>query len=677
MNKTLLLLTTCIALSACQSPANNSADRSQSTVPEKAGNFQAGLTASSLSEQCARQLANANQRLNALEKLQPPLTVDTFLKPVDQLFITIDNDTGITYLLNNVHPDSDLQAAADTCIQDFSNLLTKIGLSKPLYERLQQVDATQEQADTQRYLADLLREFRRSGVDKSDRERENIRAITEKITALGQAFAKNIREDVRSITLRSAAELDGMPQDYIDQHQPDEKGDITITTDYPDLFPLLRYAKNDTVRLTLYKHYLNRGFPANDQVLKDIVLYRDQLAKALGYKDFATYALENMMVKNPETVSTFIERIATMAAPRAESDYNELLKALQTIDPTATRVGNWQKSFLEETVRRDQYNVDTKVIRQYFQYDKVRDGIFGLVEDLFSVQIRPWQTPVWDESVEAFEIIENGQSIGRFYLDMHPRAGKYKHAAQFGVQSGIAGQQLPVAALVCNFPGGDGTPGLMEHTQVETFLHEFGHLIHSIFGGQQRWAGFAGVATERDFVEAPSQMLEEWIWDYDTLEAFASNQQGDVIPESLVEKMRTARDFARGTHIRNQMFYAALSLAIYQTPPNELDIKETMIKLQTEYSPFAYIDDTHFYASFGHLFGYSAAYYTYMWSEVIAADILEQFKQNGMRNKDIANRYRQTVLAPGGSKDAADLVENFLGRPFNFDAFIKRLNKDS
>jgi thimet oligopeptidase len=677
MSKALLLITTSIILSACQNPANDDNSDHFTTYSPKQDHFQSGLTASELAEQCSRKLDQANTRFNILESLPPPFTVDSLLKPVDQLLIDIDNDTGMTYLLNNVHPDTNLQTAADTCIQDFSNLLTEIGLSKPLYERLQQVDADGYQADTQRYLTELLRDFRRSGVDKNDIEREYIRATTEKITALGQDFAKNIREDVRSITLNSVADLDGMPQDYIDQHQPDENGSITITTDYPDLFPLLRYAKNDQARLALYKRYLNRGFPDNHQVLNDIVRQRHALATALGYQDFATYALDDMMVKNPATVSTFIERISTMAAPRAESDYSELLNALQMIDPSATSVGNWQKSFLEETVRREKYSVDTKVIRQYFQYDKVREGIFTLVEDLFSVEIRPWNTSVWDEKVESFEIVENGHVIGQFYLDMHPRAGKYKHAAQFGVQSGIAGQQLPVAALVCNFPGGDGSPGLMEHSQVETFLHEFGHLIHSIFGGQQRWGAFAGVATERDFVEAPSQMLEEWIWDYETLKEFAYNQQGEVIPEQLVERMRTARDFARGTHIQNQMFYASLSLAIYQTPPDDLDLKETMIQLQTEYSPFAYIDDTHFYASFGHLFGYSAAYYTYMWSEVIAADILEQFRDSGMRNKEVADRYRKTVLAPGGSQDAAQLVEDFLGRPFNFDAFVKRLNQDT
>ncbi|MGK0500736.1 MAG: thimet oligopeptidase [Oceanicoccus sp.] len=364
-----------------------------------------------------------------------------------------------------------------------------------------------------------------------------------------------------------------------------------------------------------------------------------------------------------------------MVASRSDADYQQLLNSLQTIDPSATSVGAWQKSYLQETVRREKYQVDTRVVRQYFQYGNVKQGIFSLIEDLFTVNIKPWDTPVWDPSVEAFQIWENDKIIGQFYLDMHPRKGKYKHAAQFGIRSGIAGQQLPTAALVCNFPGRGDPTALMEHSQVETFLHEFGHLIHTIFGGQQRWSGFSGIATERDFVEAPSQMLEEWIWDYDTLKTFAINKQGETIPQSLLDNMLQARDLAKGSHIRHQMFYASLSLSIYQTDPAELDIKQRMIELQGQYSPYAYIEDTHFYSNFGHLFGYSASYYTYMWSKVIAADILQEFKQQGMRNTKLAHHYRTTILAPGGSKNAAQLVEDFLGRPSNFDAFIQRLNE--
>ena len=268
---------------------------------------------------------------------------------------------------------------------------------------------------------------------------------------------------------------------------------------------------------------------------------------------------------------------------------------------------------------------------------------------------------------------------------MHPREGKYKHAAHFGIQTGVANKQLPISALICNFPGADQSVnkagqandlGLMEHSQVETFLHEFGHLLHSLIGGHQPWSGLSGIATERDFVEAPSQLLEQWVWDYDSLQRFAINANGKAIPKSLVDKMVAARDFGVGTHIRNQMFYAALSLNYYSIAPESLDLKQILIQLQNQYSPFDYMEDTHFFANFGHLFGYSARYYTYMWSEVIAADLFSEFEQQGLMNKTLAKRYRDQVLAPGGSQDAAKLVENFLGRPFNYQAFNEQLNAE-
>ncbi|MFQ3324796.1 MAG: thimet oligopeptidase [Pseudomonadales bacterium] len=675
MRKLALAFTSSVCIVSCQ-PSLESAQETKLT-PYTTPNhyyFDKSLTAEQLTINCQQNLDGAKSDLARLEQSSAPYTAETLLTPLNELFIELDNATGLTYLLNSVHPDKAVQTAADQCIKDFSKLSTNLGLSKPLYSRIKQVDTTDDDLETQRFHNHLIRDFKRSGVDQDDNTRERIREINETLTSLGQEFSKNIREDVRSIELTSTKQLDGLPEDYIAAHTSSEQDKITITTDYPDFFPFVRYAHDDDAKKAIYTQFLNRAYPKNDQVLKQIIATRHDYAQTLGYKDYATYATEVLMVKNPQVVADFIERISSMAEPRAQADYSQLLSTLKTIDSSATSVQNWQKAYIEEKVRRDDFEVDTKEIRQYFEYNKVKHGIFQLIEDLFQVQIKPWQTDVWDDSVEAFEIWEGESIIGRFYLDMHPRDDKFKHAAQFGLQPGIDGQQLPVAALVCNFPGGDDN-SLMEHRQVETFLHEFGHLIHSIFGGKQRWVSFAGTATERDFVEAPSQMLEEWIWDYDSISTFAINKNGEVIPRELVEKMRKARDFNRGTHIKNQMFYAALSLNYYQTLPDELNLKQKMIELQNQYSPFAYIDDTHFYASFGHLYGYSAAYYTYMWSEVIAADILSEFKKQGMRNTELANHYRQTVLAPGGSKDAKDLVTDFLGRPSNFDAFIERLNQ--
>src|SRR5690606_8237360 len=235
-------------------------------------------------------------------------------------------------------------------------------------------------------------------------------------------------------------------------------------------------------------------------------------------------------------------------------------------------------------------------------------GIFKLTEDMFQVSIRPWNTGVWHDSVNAYEIVDKDKVIGRFFLDMHPRDGKYKHAAAFTLQDGVRDRQLPVYALVCNFPGGDGSSGLMEHSDVETFLHEFGHLLHGIFAGNQPWLAFSGIRTEWDFVEAPSQMLEEWVWDTETLATFATNDKGETIPPALVNKMIAGRDFGKGMWTQHQLFYAALSLGVYNTDPANLDLDKLTAELQARYSPFGYVDDTYFYASFGHLHGYSAIY---------------------------------------------------------------------
>ncbi len=672
----LLSTTTCDQTSPSDAPQTPTPQAAPVDNPPAVAStpYSATLTAKNLSQRCDRELQAATEQFRELENLAAPYTVDSVLIPLDRLYLAIDNATGFTYLMNHVHPDEALQEAADQCVQAFSELLTDVGLSTALYKRVKQVDTAGADSVTQRFQHRVLRDFKRAGVDQDPATRERLRKINRRIVELGQQFSRHIRSDVGTIELEDPASLDGLPDDYVARHSPDDDGTITISTDYPDLFPFMRYSRDDAARKALYQRYLRRAYPENRKTLRALIEKRHELATTLGYPSYAAYATQVLMSDDPETVATFIDRIHRMAGPRAEADYARLLQALREDYPDVTEVGSWQKAYAEERVRKQDYNVDAKRVRQYFQYAKVKRGIFQLVEDLFGIDIRPWETDTWAPEVEAYQVHENGEVIGRFYLDMHPRKLKYKHAAQFGIGAGVDGVQLPMAALVCNFPGGDDPNALMGHRQVETFLHEFGHLLHHIFAGQQRWGLFSGVATERDFVEAPSRMLEEWIWDYDTLKAFAVNHKGQVIPESLVTRMREAREFGRGVHIRNQMFYAALSLSYYSTPPEQLDLQQTMIELQADLSPYPYMPDTHFYASFGHLYGYSAAYYTYMWSEVIAADILRQFEAKGMRNTALAQKYRRTVLAPGGSKDADQLVEDFLGRPFNYEAFIDDLN---
>jgi thimet oligopeptidase len=265
--------------------------------------------------------------------------------------------------------------------------------------------------------------------------------------------------------------------------------------------------------------------------------------------------------------------------------------------------------------------------------------------------------------------------LGRIYLDMFPRENKYKHYATFQLTNGKAGRMVPEGALVCNFPKPGTEPALMEYQNVETFFHEFGHLLHHVLGGHTRWAGISGVSTEWDFVESPSQMFEEWVRTPETLQLFARHyQSGQAIPSDLVTRMRKADEFGKGLAVRQQMFYAKVSLQLHSVDPKTLDAGKLVGQLQEEITPYRFVEGTHFEDSFTHLNGYSAIYYTYMWSQVIAKDMFSRFKRDGLMNREVAARYRTNVLQAGGSQPAAVLVERFLGRPFGFDAYEEWLN---
>jgi thimet oligopeptidase len=359
-----------------------------------------------------------------------------------------------------------------------------------------------------------------------------------------------------------------------------------------------------------------------------------------------------------------------------KDDYAAVLKRRQQDVPGATSVDAWDSAYYQEKVKASQYNFDSQSVRPYFEYTRVKAGVMDITSRMFGITYRPVpDSVVWHPDVETYDVYEGEKLLGRIYLDMFPRDDKYKHYAQFTLANGKEGRMLPEGVLVCNFPKPDKEPALMLHSDVETFFHEFGHLLHHVLGGHTQWAGISGVATEWDFVEAPSQMLEEWVWAPETLQTFARHYQtGEPIPADLVKRMKAADEFGKGLQVRQQMFYASLSLQLHARNPKDIDLPKVTRELQEKITPFKFVEDTFFEESFTHLNGYSAIYYTYMWSLVIAKDMFTVFKHDGLLNTDAALRYRRSVLEPGGSRPAAELVSSFLQRPYAFKAFEEWLN---
>jgi thimet oligopeptidase len=624
-------------------------------------------------------------RLDASQKLldealavSGPRTVQNTLEPLNRLSILLDEASSIASLMENTHPDSAVRSTAEKANQDVQAFYTALSLNRAAYDAILAADVTGADAVTRRVREHALRDYRRAGVDKDEATRERIRVLREELVKLGQEFERNIREDRRFVEVASAAELEGLPPDFIESHKPDQEGKIRISTDYPDYFPVMQYAKSPAVRQKLYVEFMNRAYPANREVLAKILAKRYELATTLGYVSWAAYIYEDKMAKDVATVTSFIDQLDKATAKRGRADFALLLAAKRRDDPKADRILDWERHYYSERVKAENYAFDSQVLRAYYNYPAVKQGILQLTETLFGVEIAAMPgAKVWHPSVEAYEMTDASGRLGRFYLDMHPREGKYGHAAQFPLVPGVAGVQAPEAVLVCNFPKPDDNGlALMDHDDVKTFLHEFGHLLHTLFGGHQRWVGQSGIATEWDFVEAPSQMLEEWAMDPKTLQTFARHHETqEPIPAELIEKLRVAEDFGNGLYVRQQNFYTAMSFQFHKGNPTGLDLDRRMVELQGQYSPYPYEAGTHMYASFGHLEGYSAMYYTYMWSLVIAKDMFSRFDPANLLDQKIATEYRAKVLAPGGTKDAADLVKDFLGRQYGFTSFENWMNK--
>jgi thimet oligopeptidase len=636
-----------------------------------------------------RHLDAQQQAIQQLTTVQGTRTIANTLAPYDRALAELSVAGSETGLMYSVSSEKSVRDHAEALVQKVSEASVALSLNQQVYRALAALDASQADPATGYYLSRTLLQYRLAGVDKDEATRKRVQHLQEQITQLSLVFGRNVQEHVNAVPVQNAEELAGLPADFIANHKPGPDGVIQLTTDYPDYMPVMTFAKSEDLRHRMFLAYNTRAFPANKQVLLDLLATRQELATTLGFQTWADLATADQMIGSAANVQSFLAELDAASKPAAAREYSMVLDFARQQQPGLTAISADSATYWYEQYRSHAFDFDSQSVRPYFPYDRVQQGVLDTAANLFHVEFRPApNAAVWDPSVTAWDVYDrkadhspdskqNGQLIGRFYLDMHPRDGKNKWFSAYPLVPGMHGQQIPEAALICNFPGGtvgaasqSQDPGLMQYSDVVTFFHEFGHLMHAILGGQQQWAGVSGISTEGDFVEAPSQMLEEFFRNPALLQSFAKHYQtGEPIPAERIERMNRASAFGRGNWVRGQLFYTRFSLDLHDRPPATIDLDTLMHTGYTAALPYTWVDGNRLYASFTHLTGYSSNYYTYLFDKVIALDFFRQFDQQNLVEGPMALRYRETILEPGGSEPGADLVKNFLGRPQNLTAF--------
>ncbi len=634
--------------------------------------------ASSLEAWATIRLEEYQRNIDRLLAVTAPRTVENTLRPFDDAQAELASVGQQASLLDSVHPEKDVRDQAQALTQRVSEIGTLLSLNQDVYRAMSAIDLDQTgqgaDAATRHYLDRTLLQYRLSGVDRDEATRARIKELQDKATELSLAFSRNVQEGARHITV-SAGDLDGLPEDYLNAHPPAEDGTISLSTDFPDMQPLMTYAKNAQVRRLMFLAYHTRAYPQNKELLLNLLKIRQELATILGYKSWADLATADQMMQSAERMQTFLDELDAASKAGAEREFAMVFDFAQREQPDLKEIDLAARGYWYEQYRRSAFQFDSQSVRPYFPYAQVEPGILQTAEKLFHVRFeQAKEAEVWHPSVTAWKVFDaasDSKQIGLFYLDMHPREGKDKWFSAAPLIPGIRGRQYPEAALICNFPGGkEGDPGLMQYSDVVTYFHEFGHLMHAILGGDQPWAGISGIRTEWDFVEAPSQMLEEFFRDPKLLANFARHHEtGETLPAEIVQRMNRASAFGRADSIRTQLVYTSYSLDTHNTDPETLDLDALLQSEYTRFSPYAWIEGNKMYASFGHLVGYSSNYYTYLFDKAIALDFFAQFDGEDLLEGPAAMRYRKAVLEPGGAKPAAELVHDFLGREQSLEPF--------
>jgi len=592
-------------------------------------------------------------------------------------------------LIKETNTNPAMRTAGENAVKAFQDWAVGIDYREDVYKAIKAFADTHPKlsGEDEKLLKETLRDYRRAGLDLPPDQRKEIEELRKELSKLGTDFETNIVKSNAPVMF-SKADLDGLPESFFASPGIKTGDDVyTVMANVTWQFNTVQEnAKNEATRKQLYIVHDTLAKDKNVPLLNQMLELRNEIALRLGYKSWDDYQTEVKMAKSGMNAEKYINDLVTGIQPKFDSEIAELqkLKAADTKDPKA-RIMVWDWRYYSAQRDRQKYDVNKEALRAYFPFQKVLDGMFNIYQSIFGLKFEKIVAPhKWIEDLQLYLVTDSvtGEPLGMFYLDMFPREGKFNHFAQFVIISGKllpnGKYQRPTVALLCNFPPASGdAPSLMTHQDVETLFHEFGHALHSIVT-RAKYGRFAGTNVPGDFVEAPSQMLQNWVWDKKVLDTFAADYRdpSKKIPADIVKKLNDAKLADAGVLYRRQFAFASLDLALHDPHPEEMPYDCVAISNPILEKVFLPIDpSTTFVSYFGHLNGYDAGYYGYAWADAIAADMATVFEKakDGYLDKQAGMKLRREIYEPGDSRDVNESIEKFLGRKQSIDPFLKKI----
>ena len=647
-------------------------------------------TPAEISTTAVQTMTNANATLDAIGRLTAPqVNFSNTIGALDDVAFQISGAMNRIYLIKESSTNAALREAATDAVKQLQDWAVGLDYREDVYR------AVKAYADTRPILAgeqakllnETMRDFRRAGLALPKPQRDEVERLRKELAGVSTDFDSNINKAQQGIKF-TKAELAGAPESLLTApgvKTGDDEYTVMVNVTWQYL-AVMEHVKSEAVRKRVLTEHDRLAIAENVPLVEKILGLRYQIAKLLGYDNWADYQIEVKMAKNGKTAIEFEEKLRDGLQPKMDAELAEFrkLKAAETGDPNA-QINLWDWRYYADQLKKTKYNVDSEQLRVYFPMQRVLDGMFAIYQRIFGVTFTQLDPPYqWVDGLQLWAVsdTQTGEPLGFFYLDLFPREGKYHHFAMFPIIDGKrladGKYQRPVVALVCNFPPpSDDKPSLLDHDSVETLFHEFGHAMHAILTRAQ-FTRFAGTSVPGDFVEAPSQMLENWTWDKKVLDSFAADYRdpSKKIPPEILDQLQAAKYATYGSHYRRQLSFGLMDLYLHTQITNTNATNAITLVNKTLSATFLPVpEDTAFIAYLGHFTGYDAGYYGYAWADAIAADMATVFENapDGYFDQQAGRRLREEIYSKGNSRDVNISIEEFLGRPRSVEPFLKKI----